>query len=98
MTTYGFDAVGNRTSMTDGNNHTTTFLFDGHRRRTGTLLPDGESISSVHDGLVLKEVGCRSSWFPVITWCCVTQMAIPRAKEPASDVAAALAPRARASR
>ena len=38
-TTYGYDAAGNRTSVTDGNDHATTYEYDDLNRLEATLDP-----------------------------------------------------------
>jgi RHS repeat-associated protein len=47
VTTYGYDNYGNRTSITDANQHVTAFAFDAFGRQTGRTLPavNGTSVA-----------------------------------------------------
>ena len=49
VTQYGYDEVGNRTSQTDANQHTTTYGYDNLGRRTSRKLPAGQSESYSYD-------------------------------------------------
>ena len=48
-TTYGYDPVGNRTSVRDANNHTTSYAFDGRNRLQSVTAPGGASTTYVYD-------------------------------------------------
>jgi YD repeat-containing protein len=50
-TTYGYDEVGNLTSILDANNHSTTLLYNGLHQRTKQTLPSGAFFAnSTYDG------------------------------------------------
>ena len=49
VTTYAYDAKGNRTSVTDALNHTTTFAYDAMSRLTSITYPDTTTSSFTYD-------------------------------------------------
>ena len=52
VTTYGYDARGNRTSVIDpinGSAHPTTFAYDLMNRLTGITYPDGSTVGFTYD-------------------------------------------------
>ena len=49
-TTNVYDAVGNLTSVTDGNGHQTTKTYDSQNRLTSVTAPDGGVTSYIYDG------------------------------------------------
>jgi RHS repeat-associated protein len=61
-TTYGYDADGNRTTVTDANGHLTTFAYDDRHRFTGKTYPSTSAGTATHtstydpDGNVIGEV------------------------------------------
>jgi RHS repeat-associated protein len=46
---YGYDAVGNRTSVRDANNHTTTYSYDGLNRLQSVTAPGGAATTYAYD-------------------------------------------------
>ena len=48
-TQYGYDPNGNLTSVTDANNHTTTYAYDAGNRKIGRTLPLGIAYATVCD-------------------------------------------------
>jgi RHS repeat-associated protein len=48
--TFGYDLAGNRTTMTDGNQSTTTWEFDALNRVTRKLYADGKDAAYTYDG------------------------------------------------
>ncbi|MDX9864023.1 MAG: DUF6531 domain-containing protein, partial [Anaerolineaceae bacterium] len=49
-TQYGYDAAGNRVSLTDANNHTTGYSYDGLNRMTVETDANNHSTTRVYDG------------------------------------------------
>jgi RHS repeat-associated protein len=49
-TTYGYDKVGNQTSVTDANNHTTSSAYDAQNRLTQITAPDNSLTQYTYDG------------------------------------------------
>ena len=49
VTTYGYDAHGNRTSATDALNHQTTFAYDSMDRLTKITYPDTTTTQFAYD-------------------------------------------------
>jgi RHS repeat-associated protein len=47
---YGYDNARNRTSMTDGNNHTTGYVYDARKRLIETDYPDNIKKTNTYDG------------------------------------------------
>jgi len=48
---YGYDEVGNRTTVTDGRNQTTRFEFDGLKRLIATYDPLDRAVTSQYNGV-----------------------------------------------
>lgn len=48
-TTFVYDAVGNRTAVTDANNHTTSSAYDGKNRLTSVTAPGGTATVYTYD-------------------------------------------------
>ncbi|HUN30603.1 MAG TPA: LamG-like jellyroll fold domain-containing protein [Trebonia sp.] len=48
-TSYGYDAVGEETRVTDGAGNTTSYSYDALGRQTGTTNPDGTSDTVTYD-------------------------------------------------
>jgi large repetitive protein len=49
VASYGYDNVGERTSVTDGVTNTTTYSYDYAGRNTKTILPDGTGTTASYD-------------------------------------------------
>ncbi len=49
VTVYGYDERENLTSITDPNNNTTTYTYDGINRNTSVVYADGKILSYVYD-------------------------------------------------
>lgn len=49
MTSYEYDAAGNRRFKTDGNGQRTEYVYDANRRLTQVLFPDGTSYEYAYD-------------------------------------------------
>jgi len=54
VTTYGYDANGNQTNMTDALTHTTSYFYDALNRMTSTTFPDTTSQLTAYDALGRK--------------------------------------------
>jgi YD repeat-containing protein len=54
VTTYGYDARGNRTSITDALNHTTTFTYDAGNRLTQIAYPDSTTTTFGYDSVSVR--------------------------------------------
>jgi RHS repeat-associated protein len=50
QTFFGYDAVGNRTSVTDANSHTTSYTYDAAGRVLTVTAPDGGVTNYSYDG------------------------------------------------
>jgi RHS repeat-associated protein len=50
-TKYSYDQVGNLLSITDANNHVTTYQYDNLNRLTMTLYPDGTNSTNTYDAV-----------------------------------------------
>jgi RHS repeat-associated protein len=48
---YGYDAVGNRTSLTNARGQATTFTYDNLNRLTGINYPDGSTVAYTYDAV-----------------------------------------------
>jgi large repetitive protein len=49
ISSYGYDNVGERTSVTDGASNATTYSYDYAGRNTKTILPDGTGTTATYD-------------------------------------------------
>src|SRR5262249_18863158 len=50
-TTIGYNKLGEKTSVTDGANNTTSYRYDFLGRTSATVMPDGTSMTTTYDPL-----------------------------------------------
>jgi len=67
LTTFGYDNVGNQTSVLDANQHQTQFVYDKLGRKTQTIYPDQTTDATHYDSLgrvdyKLDQAGVRTDY------------------------------------